>query len=566
MIGEDFTFNRETTVYWGQKCPAEEERRVEIAILRGECWYGGCTMWGVQMPLHAGSEVRLQLEPNLTPNQAMPLLVSSRGRYLWLEGANEVMFSGGKIYCPENTELGSPEQAWTDEAERAGRGETEAAGCKKAEKARDEAGEKGRGADGQTLRCAYRRAMERHFPFSGKMPAQELFGAPVFNTWIELTFDQNQRDVLRYAHGILESGFAPGVLMIDDGWAECYGDWRFHTGRFPDPAGMLRELHGLGFRVMLWVCPDVTPDSRACREAAEQGLLLRNEAGELFIAAWWNGFSAALDLGKPAARDWLRAQLEALCALGVDGFKFDGGDPAHYVGAAGAATPNGMARLWAEFGERWPFNEYRAGWKAGGMPLLQRLCDKDHSWGEAGLAALVPDLLAQGITGHPFGCADLVGGGEYRNFWQNADRLDGELVVKHSAVSCLTPTIQFSAAPWRVLDPGQLGCIHAQLALRSSWQAYLEETLKECARTGEPAVRYMEYEFPHQGMERVRDQFMLGGRLLVAPILEKGQDARNVYLPRGEWRWEGRTLHSEGEMRRLAAPGTFLVVLERLRA
>ena len=236
------------------------------------------------------------------------------------------------------------------------------------------------------------------------------------------------------------------------------------------------------------------------------------------------------------------------------------------MGAAGAATPNGMARLWAEFGERWPFNEYRAGWKAGGMPLLQRLCDKDHSWGEAGLAALVPDLLAQGITGHPFGCADLVGGGEYRNFWQNADRLDGELVVKHSAVSCLTPTIQFSAAPWRVLDPGQLGCIHAQLALRSSWQAYLEETLKECARTGEPAVRYMEYEFPHQGMERVRDQFMLGGRLLVAPILEKGQDARNVYLPRGEWRWEGRTLHSEGEMRRLAAPGTFLVVLERLRA
>lgn len=421
-------------------------------------------------------------------------------------------------------------------------------------------------AEKQTLRDAYQKAMERHFPFSGKMPAKELFEAPVFNTWIELTFDQNQQAVLRYARNVLDSGFRPGVLMIDDGWAECYGDWQFHKGRFPDPAGMLRDLRGLGFKVMLWVCPYVTPDSKAYREAVQKGFLLQNESGGSFVAEWWNGFSAAVDLSTHPARSWLDTQLEALRGLGVDGFKFDGGDPTHYVGAYSggkAVIPNEMSHFWAEFGLRYPLNEYRSAWKAGGLPLMQRLCDKDHSWGKTGLAALIPDLLAQGITGHPFGCADLVGGGEYLNFQKNAGRLDRELFLKHAAVSCLTPVIQFSAAPWRILNADQLRTVHAQLAVRRQWQEYLEQVLCECARTGAPAVRYMESEFPHQGMEQLLDQYMLGSRLLVAPVLEKGKTAREVYIPRGEWLWEGKLLHSRGEVLEFYAPDTFLIVLER---
>ena len=60
---------------------------------------------GGQMPLGERSEADLQLEPNPTPNQAMPLLVSSRGRYLWLDGVEEVKFSGGYIHCQGTAEL-----------------------------------------------------------------------------------------------------------------------------------------------------------------------------------------------------------------------------------------------------------------------------------------------------------------------------------------------------------------------------------------------------------------------------------------------------------------------------
>ena len=46
----------------------------------------------------------------------------------------------------------------------------------------------------------------------------------------------------------------------------------------------------------------------------------------------------------------------------------------------------------------------------------------------------------------------------------------------------------------------------------------------------------MEYVFPHQGYERVNDQFFMGDQILVAPVLEKGARSREVILPAGQWK------------------------------
>lgn len=500
---------------------------MRFQLLPSEYWYGGCATWGIKMPLNSQSREKLSFTPNLTPNQGMPLLLSNKGRVLWLGKTSEICFQEGTVECEEGAEL------WQS---------------------------------GNTLRSAYLGAMERYFPFSGKAPAARLFEAPIFNTWIELTFHQSQKAILEYAHRIVENGFAPGVLMIDDGWSESYGDWRFHSGRFPDAPGMLRELHELGFQVMLWVCPYVTPDTMAYREAKNTRALLEKKNGVTRLAEWWNGFSAMVDLSREEGHRWLDQQLQKLLELGVDGFKFDGGDPVYYVESdeeKDGAFANELCRLWSEFGKKYPYNEYRTSWKAAGLPLMQRLCDKQHSWGEHGLAALVPDALAQGITGYPFCCADMVGGGEYLNFWENADRLDGELFVRHSAVSCLMPAIQFSAAPWRVLSKEENQRIHSQLALRHRYWKELWQAMEHCQKTGEPVVRYMEYEFPNKGLETVRDQFMVGSRLLAAPLLEKGVWSRKVYVPAGVWQYGETTIQSQGEWMEFSEKELAIVVLKR---
>lgn len=87
---------------------------------------------------------------------------------------------------------------------------------------------------------------EPSFRLLHKIPEELLFTAPQYNLWIELLYEPTQEKVLQYARKVLDLGMPPGVIMIDDNWHEPYGTWVFHSGRFPDPARMVQELHAMG--------------------------------------------------------------------------------------------------------------------------------------------------------------------------------------------------------------------------------------------------------------------------------------------------------------------------------
>ena len=484
---------------------------MKIKFQENEFWYGTCVKYGMKMPIGSDTEIELDLTSNPTPNQAMPLLISTKGRSIWSDQGFPVRVGDGAIEVPDSCLLEET---------------------------------------GGSLREAYLGVMKEHFPFRG-MPAENLFGKIIYNTWIELTYNQNEEDILAYARRILESGMPSGVLMIDDGWAENYGDWRFHSGKFPHPEQLLKTLHEIGYEVMVWICPFISPDSLKYREAKEEGILVLTSEGETYLAKWWNGYSAVLDFSNPKAVQWLKRQLDALLDMGVNGFKFDAGDSMYYRNdnvTFGNVTPDEQSRMWAEFGEQYPYNEYRAAFRAGGYALLQRLCDKDHSWGENGIASLIPDTLLQGITGHTFGCPDMIGGGEYLNF-QNMEKsgLDEELFVRHCEIACLMPAMQFSAAPFRILTRENFACILKSIEVRKKFLPYIMEELKKASVTGEPLIRYLTYEFPEENVENVTDQFMLGGKYLVAPVYEKGKTGRTLYLPKGKWYARKRVWMSQGE-------------------
>lgn len=504
------------------------ERRIEmkLEIQNDELWYGTLTSLGIEMPFTEKTEIDIKLDVNMTPNQGMPFLVSNQGRWIWLNTPYNVSIHKGVIEFPEGS---------------------------------------GSGKSGNTLRDAYLYVNSTYFPQTESMPDERLFTAPIFNTWIEYTFYQSEKNTLEYARNILKAGFKPGVIMIDDSWAESYGDWSFHSGKFPHPKKMLDKLHEMGFAVMLWICPYVTPDTLKYREARDKGLLLKDKDGKPFLCDWWNGFSAALDLNNREALDWLKAQMDELTGLGVDGFKFDGADPMHYIGSYHGNIKvdcNEMARIWAEFGSKWALNEMRASWEAAARPNLQRLSDKDHSWGDKGIKALIPDTLALGIMGHPYSSPDMIGGGEYLNFQANSDRLDTEIFIRHAATAALMPGVQFSAAPWRILNKKDQKRIKKLLDIREKYLPYMMDLMKETASTNEPLARYMEYAFPHKGYGNITDQFMFGEKILVAPVLEKGKTSRPVAIPEGNWSFNGESIKG-GRTLELDGKDIPLIVLER---
>jgi alpha-glucosidase len=168
----------------------------------------------------------------------------------------------------------------------------------------------------------------------------------------------------------------------------------------------------------------------------------------------------------------------------------------------------------------------------GGQPLVQRLRDKSHSWDD--VRVLIPDMINLGLIGHQFGCPDLIGGGEWTSF-QDSSVLDEELIVRSAQVSTLMPMMQFSVAPWRVLSKENLAICRDMANLHYEMGHDIFELAKECASSGEPMVRNFEYEYPGKGYENIKDQFFLGEKIMVAPVVFKDKRSRSVVFPEGIW-------------------------------
>jgi len=88
------------------------------------------------------------------------------------------------------------------------------------------------------------------------------------------------------------------------------------------------------------------------------------------------------------------------------------------------------------------------------------------------------------------------------------------------------------------LDKVHLDAVLKAVKLREKFTAYILRTVDYTAKTGEPILRPLEYEFPNSGYEKVKDQFMIGDSLLVAPVLEKNAVKRTVLVPKGIWKNE----------------------------
>jgi len=480
----------------------------KILLSEGEQVWAGVINDGQLMPFSA--DYSMDFYANNKNNQIQPVLLTNKGQFVWSDepfkfeiNANEIIISNSKA------EIIS-------------------------------------GKQGTTLKEARQFVSQKYFPASGLMPDALLLSAPQYNTWIELNYDQSQKRILKYAKNIIDNGFPPGVIMIDDTWQEDYGLWDFHPGRFSNPKEMVAQLHQMGFKVMLWVCPFVSPDQTMIYNTLkkDKAFLLEKvkptdtwqTAQEPIMIRWWDGVSAELDFSNPAAVKWFNNQLDRLVKnYNIDGFKFDAADAHFYPSNAlsmGNVSPNKHAELYAQFGLRFPLNEYRACWKMGGQPLVQRLQDKAHSWKD--LKQLIPNMLIEGLVGYTFSCPDMIGGGLLSTLLDSAN-INQELVVRSAQCHALMPMMQFSVAPWRVLNKENLEAVKKAVAYRQKFTPLIMKLAQESAITGEPIMKSLEYVFPNQGFANITDQFMLGDDLLVAPMLTQDK-SRKVILPKGKWK------------------------------
>ena len=68
---------------------------LELKILEGEYWWAGLSSKGYEMPYDASTEVSYDLWGDNKGNQAQPLLLSNKGRFVWSEEPIKFVFKKG---------------------------------------------------------------------------------------------------------------------------------------------------------------------------------------------------------------------------------------------------------------------------------------------------------------------------------------------------------------------------------------------------------------------------------------------------------------------------------------
>ena len=359
----------------------------------------------------------------------------------------------------------------------------------------------------------------------------------------------------------------------EDGAAHVGADFTYQ-GAWPDPAGMIAELHSRGIKVVLWQIPlqKMRPHSRGQARADAAALLREHHAvleadGRPYRnRGWWFPQALMPDLSVQRTRDWWTDKRRYLVKdFDVDGFKTDGGEHAwghdlrYADGRRGDEGNNLFPVHYARaFGDllrsegKAPVTFSRSGFTGTQAHGIVWAGDENSTW-EAFRASITAGLTASA-------CGILYWSWDLAGF--SGPVPGAELYLRATAAATFMPVMQYHSefnhnkrplrdrTPWHVqTTTGDLRvlptfCRYAQL--RERLVPYLAEQARSTIRTARPLMRALFFDYPED--PQVWDhphQYLLGDDLLINPVTRPDQLAWTTYLPAGTWidAWTGQQVN-----------------------
>src|SRR5579864_1356247 len=393
--------------------------------------------------------------------------------------------------------------------------------------------------------------LERFTHLTGRpaLPPRWSFGA-----WMSRAYYRTADEALEVAR-TLRARRVPCDVLVLDGRAWLRVETRFgfewDPDRYPDPAGFIRDLKALGFRLCLWEYPYVSVRSPLFAELAARGFLLRTAGDAPYVYEWDPAPfgtlltplppSGIVDFTHPGAYAWYRDAHRPLFAAGVDVMKTDFGeqipeDACAYNGDRGARLHNVYPLLFNrcvyEATQRYAAAGAvvwgRSGWTGSQRYPVQWGGDPQADW--EGLAASVRGALSWGMSGGAFYSHDV--GGFF------GPQPDPELYIRWAQAGAMCSHTRFHGTtprePWHYGEEAER-IVRWWLEWRYRLLPYLEACAAEAHLSGLPVMRAMPLAFPDDpAAAAFEEQYLLGPALLVAPVLRPGGRVR-VYLPGGGW-------------------------------
>lgn len=406
---------------------------------------------------------------------------------------------------------------------------------------------------------------ENYANVTGKVPMMPDFAMGYWQCKLRY---RTQDELLEAAREFKRRQLPISVIVIDYFHWPKSGEFTFDKTYWPDPEKMIKELHGMGIKLMVSVWPTIDETSSHYKEMQEKGYLVQTERG-VPITMNFLGNNGFADFTNPNAQDYIWQLLKKNYQdKGVDLFWLDEAEPEYtvydfdnyryYNGTnlqIGNAYPVGYSKAvydgQKESGKENIINLVRCAW-AGSQKYGALVWSGDIDSSFQSLRNQLAIGLNMGIAGIPWWTTDIGG------FHGGVDDDEGfrELVTRWFEFATFCPVMRMhgdrephtvplsqegggkmpsggATEPWAYGDQAY-GIMKKYMTLRENLKPYIRETMAAAHEKGTPVIRPLFYNFNQDETAwTIENEFLFGDSILVAPVLYEKAEQRDVYLPAG---------------------------------
>ncbi|MDG6891455.1 glycoside hydrolase family 31 protein [Clostridium perfringens] len=370
----------------------------------------------------------------------------------------------------------------------------------------------------------------------------------------------SQEEVRELVKTFEEKDIPLDVVYLDIDYMDGFRVMTFKTPNFDDAAGLIGDLKEKGIRTITIIDPGVKVDEEydVFKRGKEGNHFTKKLDGEMFIGAVWPGDSAFPDFSNKDCREWWKSELKKFISEhGMDGIWNDMNEPCVFnndhktmLETCLHNSDNGVIEH-KEFHNRYGFEMSRCSKEAqeelhpnergfsmtratyaGGQRYSSVWTGDNMSlWSQMRMSISMNANL--GISGFSFVGNDVSGFG-----------LDSseELFIRWMEMGPFIPIFRNHSnmytrrqEPW-AFGPRAEKIAKKSIELRYELLPYIYDLYYISHKEGLPIFRpmIMEYE-KDMNLLNMREQFMLGENMIVAPVLYEGERSKTVYLPKGSW-------------------------------
>ncbi len=358
------------------------------------------------------------------------------------------------------------------------------------------------------------------------------------------TFDQQQAAAM--AADFRRADLPCDVLGLEPGWqTHAYSCSHVWSKKFPAPADLVRTLAAQGYHVNLWTHAFTHAASPLYRSLYEH-------SGDYEV---WKGLTP--DFVQPETRRIFGEFYDRThVALGVSGYKLDECDGSDFI-----ATPWSFPEI-SRFPSGLDGEQMHSAIGLHFQETIDQLYRRRNlrTYNEVrnshALAAPYPFVLYSDLYDHRQFLRGVVNQGFSGLLWCPEVRhaASAEELIRRIQAAALSPQALINAwyiknPPWKQWDrqknnADELVPNHAEVEaacrdifrLRMSLVPYLYSAFFRYWSEGLPPFRALVLDYPTDPQAAtVDDQWLVGDRLLVAPVVANTGNRRTVYLPAGDW-------------------------------